>query len=57
MGEGDRVGGGRFPVLIPNHACIFRVVDEGVAIVLVTINGIVAIDLFLADRIFVTPTQ
>ena len=46
------------PVRVPNHAGVFRMVDEGVAIVLVVaVNDIVAIDFLLANRVVVAPIQ
>ena len=45
------------PVGIPNGASIVRLVDEGVAVVLNTINDVVSGDFLFADGVLFAPTH
>ena len=56
-GASDVIVGSPLPVLVPDHAGIFGMVDEGVAVVLVAVDGVVAVDFLLADGVLVAPAQ
>ena len=56
-GAGDVVGAASLPVRVPDHAGILRMVNERIAVVLIAVDGIVAVNLFLADGVFVAPAQ